>query len=104
MGLFKGQLYNDTPANHLFCCNHPAFLYAGLASFNMNLIYQIVMTPSLHPTIKEGFLKHTGQRINIPTISPNEFGDLTSAEKLAKITVATFPFFCRNVTGCRIHI
>ena len=93
MGLFKGQLYNDTPANHLFCCNHPAFLYAGLASFNMNLIYQIVMTPSLHPTIKEGFLKHTGKTITIPTISPNAFAGMDSAEKLAQLTLRTMPFF-----------
>ena len=42
MGLFKGQFYNTTPANHVFVCNHPALLYAGLASFNMNLIEQFV--------------------------------------------------------------
>lgn len=55
MGLFRGQFYNNEPQNHLFVTNHPAMAYAGLRSFNLNLINQFSQDPTLASNVFKAF-------------------------------------------------
>ena len=67
MSLFRGQYYDMTPANHVFVCNHPAMLYAGLSSFNLNTIGQFTRNPILQKNIIMGF-----RRFGVPVQTPYE--------------------------------
>lgn len=72
MGLFKGQIYNTEPANHIFVSNHPALLYAGMASFNINLLTQFIKeNPLLQDNLIKGFNKFSVP-IQNPFSFPNE--------------------------------
>ena len=67
MSIFRGQYYDLTPANHVFVSNHPAMLYAGLSSFNLNTVGQFIQDPLLQQNIVRGFKK-----FNIPIQTPFE--------------------------------
>lgn len=67
MSIFRGQYYDLTPANHVFVSNHPAMLYAGLSSFNLNTVGQFIQNPLLQQNIVRGF-----NRFNVPIQTPFE--------------------------------
>ena len=72
MSLFRGQYYDMTPANHVFICNHPAMLYAGLSSFNLNTVGQFIQNPVLQRNIVNGF-RRFGVPIKTPFEDPNGY-------------------------------
>ena len=55
MGLFRGMFYNNDPQNHVFVTNHPAMAYAGLRSFNLNLIKQFSSETRLQNVVANAF-------------------------------------------------
>ena len=55
MGLFRGMFYNNDPQNHVFVTNHPAMAYAGLRSFNLNLIRQFSQETRLQNVVANAF-------------------------------------------------
>ena len=63
MGLFRGMFYNNDPQNHVFVTNHPAMAYAGLRSFNLNLIRQFSQEPRLRNVVANAF-RRTGRSID----------------------------------------
>ncbi len=63
MGLFRGMFYNNDPQNHVFVTNHPAMAYAGLRSFNLNLIKQFSSETRLQNVVANAF-RRTGRSID----------------------------------------
>lgn len=63
MGLFRGMFYNNDPQNHVFVTNHPAMAYAGLRSFNLNLIRQFSQETRLQNVVANAFGR-IGRRID----------------------------------------
>ena len=63
MGLFRGMFYNNDPQNHVFVTNHPAMAYAGLRTFNLNLIKQFSQEPRLQNVVANAF-RRTGRSID----------------------------------------
>ena len=63
MGLFRGMFYNNDPQNHVFVTNHPAMAYAGLRSFNLNLIRQFSHETRLQNVVANAFGR-LGRRID----------------------------------------
>ena len=63
MGLFRGMFYNNDPQNHVFVTNHPAMSYAGLRTFNLNLIKQFSQEPRLQNVVANAF-RRTGRSID----------------------------------------
>jgi len=65
MGLFRGEFYNNDPQNHFFVTNHPAMAYAGLRTFNLNLINQFANDTRLQGVVANAFRRVTGRTIDI---------------------------------------
>lgn len=65
MGLFRGEYYNNDPQNHFFVTNHPAMAYAGLRTFNLNLINQFANNSRLQGVVANAFRRVTGRTIDL---------------------------------------
>ena len=62
MALFRGQHFDQVDANHIFVCNHPGFIHAGLASFNL----QTLSSFSKNRVLCENMLK-SFRKFDLPT-------------------------------------
>ena len=75
MSLFKGQTHSARNSNHLFVCNHPFMIDAGLGSFSLHSFREYQKSPFFASTVSQAAKKYkiNASRILIAGLSFQQF-------------------------------